>query len=155
MSFVELRRAMWSSVKLCGAAWSSVELCGAPWGGMWRNQTFQVLISDLGKNCTTVKVSVLGWRFCWNLTLPAPPDPSPGPRNLHLSEGFGVKVKVLPIVSKIFGKSGRWMFFRRILVKSSPGWRFRGLSEGFLGRFLPSEGWWRFRVLLKFFQNLH
>ena len=120
---------------------------------MWRNRTFQVLISDPGKKCTKVKVSVLRWRFCWNSTLPAPPEPSPGPRNLHLSEGFGVKVKVLPIFSKNFGKSGRWRFFRRILVKSLPGWRFRGLSEGFLGRFLRSEGWWRFRVLLNFFKT--
>ena len=121
-------------------------------GEMWRNRTFQVLISDPGKKCTKVKVSVLRWRFCCNSTLPAPPEPSPGSHNLHLSEGFGVKVKVLPILSKIFEKSGRWRFFRRILVKSSPRWRFWGLSEGFLGRFSPSEGQWRFWVLLKFFK---
>ena len=107
--------------------------------GLWSNCRFQVLISDPGQKCTKVKVSVRRWKFWWNSTLQAPPEPSPGPQNLHLSEGFGAKVKVLSIFSKNFGKSVRWRFFRRILVKSSPGW-FWGLSEGFLGRFSPSEG---------------
>ena len=44
-------------------------------------------------------------------------EPSPGPQNLHLSEGFGSEVKVLPIFSDDSGSEGFSADFGEIFTR--------------------------------------